>query len=172
MTSGPKKRHLVTVALGSNMEPEKNLKAALEQLGALMEITLISGVYQTPPWGYLPQDDFLNAVVRGHSPLAPVKLLDSLLAIEDKQGRVRKIPNGPRTLDLDLLLYEGQILNTEKLTLPHPGIPERGFVLVPLCDIAPREIHPVTGVAYEAYLSQTDTKNIKKVNVALSLPFL
>jgi len=133
------------IGLGSNIEPETHLAAAVRLLAKRVRITGVSPVYRTAPWGVPDQAPFLNAVLRVETGLEPEPLLDALLDIERSCGRVRAVRYGPRTLDLDLLSYEGRVLNTERLTLPHPHLHERGFVLVPLSDLAPDWRHPVQG---------------------------
>ena len=129
------------VALGSNLgHCRATLEAAVDALGALPQCRLagVSRIYRTPPWGRLDQPDFLNAVVRLHTTLRPLALLDALMAIERRFGRTRDGERwGPRTLDLDLLHMDGEVLADSRLTLPHPRIAERAFVLCPLADLAP-----------------------------------
>jgi 2-amino-4-hydroxy-6-hydroxymethyldihydropteridine diphosphokinase len=96
-----------------------------------------SRLYRTPPWGVLEQPPFINAAVELDTALSPHALLDAMLAIEQRAGRVRAERNGPRTLDLDLLHVDGVQLDDPQLTLPHPRMAERAFVLLPLHDIAP-----------------------------------
>lgn len=133
------------VALGSNLEnPIQQIQtafAALEQIPHT-RVTKKSSLYQTAPIGYESEQlaqvpDFINAVAAVETDLAPMELLDALFEIENNAGRERPYPNAPRVLDCDLLLYEDIILNTEKLTLPHPRMHTRGFVLLPLFEIAP-----------------------------------
>ena len=133
------------IALGSNLEPERHLVEGLRLLAERVRVTAVSAVYRTPPWGVPDQPDFLNAAVRAETPLAPLDLLDALLEIEARQGRLRDESSrrwGPRTLDLDLLLYDDLILDSPRLTLPHPRLHERLFVLVPLCNLMPEALHP------------------------------
>jgi 2-amino-4-hydroxy-6-hydroxymethyldihydropteridine diphosphokinase len=134
------------VALGSNLgDRAENLKAAVDSLRELGDVRAISPIYETAPVGFLAQPDFLNAVALLDTPLTPEGLLAALLRIERSHGRDRQhaIPKGPRTLDLDLLDYDGQVLKTPRLTLPHPGLENRAFVLRPLLDLAPDWRHPV-----------------------------
>lgn len=130
------------IALGTNMgNCEENIKNAITALSLLPEtkVLKISSLYETDPWGYEAQNCFLNGAVMVETKLSPSALLGGLLGIEAAMGRVRTIKNGPRVIDLDLLYYEGVTLNTKELTLPHPGLFERAFVLCPLCDIAEEE---------------------------------
>ncbi len=133
------------MGLGSNIAAERNLPAAVSLLAKSPGIVLkqVSPVYRTPPWGYSHQESFLNAVAAVETTLSPLELLDALQAVERALDRKRSIPNGPRTVDLDLLLYGEDILDTERLIVPHPRMHERGFVLVPLCDLVPGLKHPL-----------------------------
>jgi 2-amino-4-hydroxy-6-hydroxymethyldihydropteridine diphosphokinase len=137
------------IALGANLPgpagtPRQTLDAAVIKLGELGEVLRQSSYYETEPVGYSQQAPFLNGAVALQTDLDPEILLDCLLAIERHFGRDRShgIPNGPRTLDLDLLLYGDRILRSERLQLPHPRLAERAFVLLPLEEIAPDLIHP------------------------------
>ena len=153
------------IALGSNLPsragtPVETLRAALVQLGELGTVTAESRFHETAPVGYADQPVFLNAAAALETALEPQMLLNSLLEIERSFGRDRThgIPNGPRTLDLDLLLYGDRILSTPALELPHPRMTARGFVLVPLHEIAPGLIHPVLNKTVSQlidYLPQT-----------------
>lgn len=127
----------VYIALGSNLDsPHSQLDSALKAIAQHPDIQLIrvSSRYQTPPIGP-QQPDFINAAARLSTQLPPLELLDALQAIEQQQNRVRSIHWGPRTLDLDILFYDNLQLDSERLTIPHPRIGERAFVLVPLADI-------------------------------------
>ncbi|KZE25938.1 2-amino-4-hydroxy-6-hydroxymethyldihydropteridine diphosphokinase [Crenobacter luteus] len=130
----------VFVAFGSNLEnPAGQVGAAIETLAALPGLTLTkaSSLYRTAPVGYLDQPDFVNAVAEFDSALSADALLDALQAVEERFGRVRTFRNAPRVLDLDLLWYEGVTRDDARLTLPHPRMHERAFVMVPLAEIAP-----------------------------------
>lgn len=130
----------VYIALGSNLHhPRTQLMRAIDAIAALPNVTLLqtSPFYETKPMGYAAQDNFMNAVVRVMTSLTPFALLDALQTIERAQGRLRDIKNGPRTIDCDILLFGEQVLNTPTLTLPHPGLTTRDFVLRPLLDISP-----------------------------------
>jgi 2-amino-4-hydroxy-6-hydroxymethyldihydropteridine diphosphokinase len=126
------------IALGSNIgDREQLLVEAIRELEASADIELkrISGIYETDPVGYTEQPPFLNMVLAVETLLSPLSLLHRLFEIEQQLGRVRDIRFGPRTIDLDLLLYDNVIMNSEELTLPHPRMMERSFVLVPLQDV-------------------------------------
>lgn len=136
------------IALGSNLgDREGYLRSAIDALGALGKVTAVSSFHETEPVGEVSQPDFMNAAVELRTPLAPSALLAALLKIEQQHGRDRKDapPKGPRTLDLDLLSYDARVLDTPALTVPHPAMAERRFVLLPLAQIAPLWRHPVLG---------------------------
>lgn len=127
------------IALGSNLEnPVQQVEAALAAIAALPGVDLLrrSSCYQTAPVGYAGQPDFINAVCEVETTLAPQALLAALLEVEQAFGRVRTFRNAPRVLDLDLLLVEGVVLDTAFLTLPHPRMHQRAFVMLPLAEMA------------------------------------
>lgn len=127
------------VALGSNLDdPRAQVERGFAALAKLPQTTLRarSRLYRTPPWGVVDQSDFINAAARLETALPPRDLLDALLAMEGRAGRVRGIRNGPRILDLDLLLYGDRIIDEAGLAVPHPRLHERAFVLLPLSDVA------------------------------------
>jgi 2-amino-4-hydroxy-6-hydroxymethyldihydropteridine diphosphokinase len=128
------------VALGGNIgDPPAQIRAALRALAELPETRLMrqSSLFRNPPVGHLDQPEFVNAVAQIETRIGPRELLGHLLEIERAHGRVRDYPNAPRTLDLDILLYGGQVVHEPGLVIPHPRMPERAFVLVPLAEIAP-----------------------------------
>lgn len=128
------------IALGSNLQdPATQVTRAFERLAELpgTRVTRISSLYRTAPVGYDEQPDFINAAAEVATRLTPLELLHALLQLEASFGRQRPFPNAPRVLDLDLLLYDDRVMHTPELTLPHPRLHERGFVLFPLAEIAP-----------------------------------
>ncbi len=128
------------IALGSNMDdPEAQVRRAFDEVGALPQTKLLarSRLHRTAPVGYAAQPDFVNACALVETSLAPRALLEQLLAIERRHGRVRTIANGPRTLDLDLILYGDRRIDEPGLTVPHPRAHEREFVLKPLLEVWP-----------------------------------
>lgn len=132
--------HKAYIGLGSNMaDPVAQVREALDELAHLPSSRLlaVSSLYRSAPVGKLDQPDFINAVALIETDLTPQDLLKSLLEIEHYHGRVREYRNGPRTLDLDILLYDDLQCNDAHLTLPHPRMHQRAFVLQPLCEIAP-----------------------------------
>ncbi|MFH0914028.1 MAG: 2-amino-4-hydroxy-6-hydroxymethyldihydropteridine diphosphokinase [Chloroflexota bacterium] len=136
----------IYLGLGSNMDNRKeNLARALELLAQRVSIVLSSSIYDTAPVGNADQPRFLNMVCQGTTRLAPMGLLMIAKAIESKMGRVAKVPNAPRPIDIDILFYGNQKVNSPDLVIPHPRIAERAFVLVPLAEIAPELVHPALG---------------------------
>jgi len=143
---------IAAVALGSNLSSEfggreGNLREALRRIGTLGRVSAVSSFYDTEPVGYTDQPRFLNAAALVETELAPLELMRGLLEIEHQMGRDRASApaKGPRAIDLDLLLYGDEVWETAELTLPHPAMHEREFVLAPLADIAPEMRHPVLG---------------------------
>lgn len=136
------------IALGANLgDPAAQIERAFDELARLPETRLDarSGLYLSKAQGYTEQPDFINAVARVATRLTPRALLAALLEIEARHGRHRAFKNAPRTLDLDLLLYDGLVLHESGLSLPHPRMCERAFVLLPLREIAPEQTIPGKG---------------------------
>jgi 2-amino-4-hydroxy-6-hydroxymethyldihydropteridine diphosphokinase len=131
---------VICLGLGSNVgDREANIRAAVAGLAAWpgIRVAQVSSLYETAPVGYTEQADFLNAVAGVATTLPPAELLAACLAVERSLGRERKLRWGPRTIDIDVLLYDDVALDTPALTLPHPRLHERCFVLVPLAEVAP-----------------------------------
>ena len=134
----------VYLALGSNLgDRAANIEKGLQQLERLSTSVLVSSLYETAPHGFSRQPAFLNAVCRLWTSTGPFALMDAIRGIEHDVGRSRSFPNAPRTLDIDLLLYGRTVLDSPGLTIPHPRMAERAFVLQPLGEIAPALQHPV-----------------------------
>ena len=156
--------HTVYIALGTNMgQRAANLRAALSSLSPQVKVRRVSPVYETEPWGYQDQPAFFNQVVEAETRLSPQELLDLLKGIETRLGRQPTFPNGPRLIDLDLLLYDDLVFQAENLEVPHPGLATRAFVLVPLADLAPDLTHPALGKPVSDLLAQVDRAGIKPV---------
>ncbi len=133
----------VFLALGSNLGDRlRNLESALDALRTGLRIAAVSGIYETEPVGFADQSPFLNLVCRASTELSPEELHEFTLATERLLGRRPAFRNGPRTIDIDILFYGSRCITTERLSIPHPGIPERAFVLIPLAEIAPDFLHP------------------------------
>lgn len=159
--------HKAYIALGSNLhEPVKQLQDAFAAINTLYATHIIkqSSLYQTAPEGYLDQPDFINAVVLVETKLPAPDLMQALLAIEQTFGRERPFANAPRTLDCDMLLYDDVSMQTDLLTLPHPRMHLRGFVLLPLAEIAPDLSLPDYGSVVKLS-AQYRHENIKKLGV-------
>lgn len=140
------------IALGTNIEPRADyLNRALNLLENYEEIKTQkkSSIYETEPVGYVNQAHFLNMVISVKTTLSAVQLLDVCQDIERQLGRERTIQNGPRTIDLDILAYNQEVIRTDRLTVPHPRMGDRAFVLVPLIEIAPRLSIPVGDEIYD-----------------------
>lgn len=139
---------LVYIGLGSNLdEPRQQVRRASTALAALDPSMRLSSLYMSAPMGPQDQPRFINAVAEIRTRLSPAALLDELQAIEQAHGRTRERHWGPRTLDLDLLVYGDEIISTSRLVVPHPGLPERAFVLYPLAELAPALQIPGFGTA-------------------------
>lgn len=146
-------KHIAYVGLGSNLaDPAAQVVQALEALDILPQTRLLkqSSLYRSAPVGYLNQPDFINAVAQVETELSPRALLDALLALELEYGRTREFQNAPRTLDLDVLMYDDLVHHEHGLTVPHPQMHLRAFVLQPLLEIAPDCVIPGVGAAADA----------------------
>ena len=147
--------HIVFIGLGSNLaDPVAQVSRALDALDQLPQTHVMrrSSLYRSAPVGYLEQPDFINAVAQLETELTPRALLDALLALEHECGRTREFCNAPRTLDLDVLLYDDLIHHEHGLTIPHPQMHLRAFVLQPLLEVEPGCIIPGVGPVAEAAL--------------------
>jgi len=135
------------IGLGANLgDRTANIKRALTLLNqSACSVQAMSAVYETEPWGLIEQPRFLNAACLVETNLSPLALLDTLKRIERSMGRIETVRYGPRPIDLDILLYDDLLIDTPRLTIPHPGMLKRSTVLIPLADIAPTERHPLTG---------------------------
>ncbi|WP_294658011.1 2-amino-4-hydroxy-6-hydroxymethyldihydropteridine diphosphokinase [uncultured Fusobacterium sp.] len=141
-----RKWHKVYLSLGSNMgDKRENLLEAIKRVGELenTEVVKSSTILETEPFGYIEQDNFLNACLEVKTLLTPQEFLSSILKIELDMGRVREIKWGPRVIDIDILFYDDEIIQEDNLAVPHPWICEREFVLEPLSEIAPNYVHPL-----------------------------
>lgn len=164
------------IALGANIPgpagpPESTLAAAADRLASLGWIAARSSLYSTAPVGFVSQPRFLNAVLAFETTLAPRELLDELLRIEHEFGRDRakQVANGPRTLDLDILLYGNDIVHEPGLDIPHPRLAERAFVLIPLAEIASNLVVPGSGSTVQQLLQRLRTDPPTESNAVLPL---
>jgi dihydropteroate synthase/2-amino-4-hydroxy-6-hydroxymethyldihydropteridine diphosphokinase len=154
----------IFLGLGTNLGNRyRNLQRALTALSTFVTITAVSPVYESAAWGFTSQPDFLNLCLGGQTTLAPHELLAAAKQVERDLGREPTHRWGPRLIDIDLLLYDDLVLQTEPLALPHPSLPERAFVLAPLADIAPEIVHPVTGQTIQEMLAALDTSSLRRL---------
>lgn len=155
------------IAVGANLaDPIAQVRAGIEALAMLRDTRLarFSSLYKSGAVGYLDQPDFVNAVAEIETALAPRALLDELVRIERRHGRTREFANAPRTLDLDILLYAEDVVNEPGLTIPHPRMHERAFVMVPLAEIAPEACVPGRGRA-SALLKHVDESTVTRIEL-------
>lgn len=160
----------VFAGIGGNVgDSARTLKAAVSRIEreSGVRITAASPVYRNPPVGPQDQPDYLNAVVELEVQLSPQDLLSRFLAIEAEFGRVRVIRWGPRTLDLDILTYGDRVVDEPGLTIPHPHMHERSFVLVPLADLNPHAVHPVLNRRYCDMAEHVGREGLDRVDVSL-----
>jgi 2-amino-4-hydroxy-6-hydroxymethyldihydropteridine diphosphokinase len=152
---------IVYLSLGSNVgDREANLRAGIAALaGAGVRVTCLSGFYETEPVDYLEQAWFVNCVVEGVTEVAPVDLLRKLREIETQLGSRKVVAKGPRLLDMDILLYGTEVIDTAELQVPHPRMHLRRFVLAPLVEIAPKVAHPKSGMTAVQMLERTEDQS-------------
>ncbi|OZU89550.1 2-amino-4-hydroxy-6-hydroxymethyldihydropteridine diphosphokinase [Virgibacillus indicus] len=158
----------VYLALGTNIEPRINyLSNALQELEESRDISIRrkSPIYETAPVGYTDQGDFLNMVIEADTALSTIELLDKCQQIEKELGRKRGIRFGPRTIDLDILLYNHENSKMERLIIPHPRMHKRAFVLIPLNDIAPNLIIPATEKRVADLINELPESDKKDVTI-------
>jgi 2-amino-4-hydroxy-6-hydroxymethyldihydropteridine diphosphokinase len=155
----------VYIALGSNLgDRVENLRLAVEKIQSPnLKVTRESSMYETEPRGLLEQPWFLNQVIEAETTLFPRQLLARLLKIEHEMGRQRTVPNGPRVIDLDILLFGNITVRAAGLEIPHPRIAERRFVLEPLSELAPALRHPLTGRTIRDMLAQTMDQPVRRL---------
>lgn len=154
------------LGLGSNIgNREQHLAAALAKLAAPdLRVLRVSSIYETEPVGFTAQRLFLNLVAEIETDLFPMQLLSRIAKIEQAAGRVRTVPNGPRTLDIDILFYGRVVIHSTKLEVPHPRIAERRFVLAPLAELAPDLRHPVTHQSIRAMLDAAPPQVVRLIH--------
>lgn len=156
----------VYLALGSNLgDRSHNLQQALEKIAEKVSILKTSSIYETPPWGYFEQPVFYNQVLCGTTSLNPIELLAFIKEIEANMGRIKNFQNGPRLIDIDILLFSEQIVMTENLVIPHPRMLERAFVLLPLSEIEPDLLIPGTHNNISEHLLNVDQTGIHKLTL-------
>jgi 2-amino-4-hydroxy-6-hydroxymethyldihydropteridine diphosphokinase len=156
--------HKIFLGLGSNLGDRRDyLDAAISAMPPAVNILRRSPIYETAPWGFTDQDNFLNMVVEAETELGPKQLLILLKGIEVKLGRQTRFQNGPREIDLDILLYDDLVFDDSGLRIPHPRLHERAFILAPLADLAPDLEIPGVGKTVARCLAELDTSGVKKL---------
>lgn len=162
----------IFLALGANLgERRQTLESALRALHGTpgIEVLQASPLYETEPIGELNQPLFLNAVVEIKTELAPLELLNATQGIEQALGREPSYRWGPRAIDIDIVLWDDMVLDTERLSIPHPRFRERAFVLAPLAAIAPKVVDPVSGRSTDALLAEIGEQGIA-ITGSLEIP--
>ncbi len=155
--------HRIYLGLGSNLGNRKSyLDSAVSALAPAVRVLQLSPIYETEPWGYRDQDDFLNMVVEAETELGPKQLLVLLKGIEVKLGRQARFRNGPREIDIDILVYDELELDEPGLRIPHPRLQERAFILAPLADLAPDLAIPGTGKTVAEFLAHLDISGVRR----------
>lgn len=162
VTQTQKDTHTIYLGMGTNTGSRmENLLAAIDALSPEVQVMRRSPIYQTPPWGYTDQPDFLNLVLEATTSLPPQPLLDHLKNVEARIGRTANFRWGPREIDIDILFYGQLVSEEEGLEVPHPRLHERAFVLVPLSDLTTDLIHPKMHKTVAELLAQIDTQGIE-----------
>lgn len=163
--------HKAFLGLGANLgDRQSNLTQALQQLRTKVSVDEVSSFYSTKPVGYMDQPDFLNIACQITTDLSPLDLLHFAKQIEKLMGRQVSFRNAPRPIDIDILLYDDLVLDTPELTIPHPRMSERAFVLAPLAEIAPQAVHPVAKLTIQELLAQADQGGVELHSRGLRIP--
>jgi 2-amino-4-hydroxy-6-hydroxymethyldihydropteridine diphosphokinase len=150
------------LGLGTNLgNRSQNLKSAQIALPPQVQVLRASRIYETPPWGFTAQPAFLNQVLEVQTELPPLALLEYLKEIEINLGRTPTFRYGPRQIDIDILFYGDQVIEYPNLSIPHPRLFERAFVLVPLVELAPDRVHPVLNQTIRQMLAQVDPSGVE-----------
>jgi GTP cyclohydrolase-4 len=166
----PAKVHTVYLALGSNLGDRRgNLAAALQRLREVMEVSKVSSIYETEPVGYLDQPNFFNIVLESKTTLSAQELLKYAKEVEAAIGRQPTFRNGPRPIDIDIIFFDDQKISQDNLIVPHARMAERAFVLVPLAEIAPDAVDPVSGHTVQELLKSVSQNGVKKLAPSLRI---
>ncbi len=153
---------LIFLGLGANLgDRARNLLEAQAALPPQVQVLRASRIYETAPWGYVDQPRYLNQVLEAHTNLAPLALLAHLKDIESSMGRTPSFRFGPRLIDIDILFYGDQVIDLPELTIPHPRLPERAFMLVPLAELAPDLRHPQLGLTVRQLADRVDAAGVE-----------
>ncbi|MHB8628906.1 MAG: 2-amino-4-hydroxy-6-hydroxymethyldihydropteridine diphosphokinase [Aggregatilineales bacterium] len=162
------KTYSVYLALGTNLGNRlENLRRALDALCELVHLDRVSRCYETEPWGIVDQPTFLNIACSGTTLADPQELLAFVKKLEVRMGRHETVRYGPRLIDVDILFFDSLVLETPSLTIPHPRLHERAFVLVPLADIAPQLAHPVTHKTVAEMLADVNARGVNHISTDL-----
>ncbi len=165
-------RQIVYLGLGTNLGDRlDNLRRVCKNLPPTVIVLRASSVYQTPPWGFTDQPYFFNQVLEAETSLEPLDLLNYIKNLEVELGRLPSFHYGPRQIDIDILMYADRVVNLPGLVIPHPHLPERAFVLVPLAELAPLYRHPQSGRTMQELLSQVNSANITRVDVDINTAY-
>jgi 2-amino-4-hydroxy-6-hydroxymethyldihydropteridine diphosphokinase len=155
---------IVYLALGSNLSDRSaNLQAAKDALPPAVRVRRSSSIYETEPWGYADQPAFYNQALEAETRLSPLALLKKLKGIETRLGRTPTFRNGPRLIDIDILFYGQEVIGLPGLTIPHPRLHERPFVLVPLAELAPDFIHPLLQASIAELLARSGQAGVSRL---------
>lgn len=153
----------VLLGLGSNLgDREENIRKAIMLLQERTEVLAISSIYESEPMYHEDQPWFINCAAKAETELSPREMLSRLKEVERRMGRTNEIRYGPRIIDIDILFYGSQVIGEEGLTIPHPKIPERAFVLIPLAEIEPNFLHPVLRKTISELLAALHTEKVVK----------
>ncbi|MDD5368940.1 MAG: 2-amino-4-hydroxy-6-hydroxymethyldihydropteridine diphosphokinase [Anaerolineaceae bacterium] len=154
--------HTIYLSLGTNLgDRVANLQAAREGLAPAVRMAAESTIYETAPWGYTDQPAFLNQAVQAETELSPRELLTYLKNLEHRMGREPSFPYGPRLIDIDILLYDNLVTSSPRITIPHPHLAERAFVLAPLAELAPELDVPGLGKSVKELAAAVDASGVK-----------
>lgn len=159
--------HIIFLGLGSNLGDRRaNLEQALELLSKEIEILAASSIYETAPWGYTDQPAFYNQVIKAGTCLEPMALLALIKLTESEIGREPTFRYGPRCIDVDILFYDDMVMESEALTIPHPQLLNRAFMLAPLAEIAPDLVHSANRRTIAVLLEEVDQHGIHRITEA------